>query len=143
MPAQGTGAYIPPCPFQSIIEALNTPPDTQSTSDRVVVTEVENENNPQPSTSKGEPSAQTSDAPPPSTCGKHPGGTDEACGPCGTARRTYDAWTKAKADRIAAANAIAANDRARCHDCDPNGFLVDEEGRPQARCTHPNIRRTA
>lgn len=32
------------------------------------------------------------EAPPPPHCKKHPGGTDEPCRACGTARRAFDAW---------------------------------------------------
>lgn len=73
-------------------------------------------------------------------CSKHPNGTEEACGACGTARRRYD---NAVADlelaaSVAASAALIA--RERCTDCNPAGWLEDDEGNLGGRCEHPNLK---
>jgi hypothetical protein len=37
---------------------------------------------------------QAGSQPPPLFCRRHPNGTDDKCGPCGDARRRYEAWTR-------------------------------------------------
>lgn len=110
-------------------------------SRRVVVTEGDKNPNPQPTTHEGEPSASNADAPPSQFCSKHPTGTEDNCGPCGTARRRYDAWLAAKPERDRRAKAAAAKRQAEiagCPDCQGSHWRDDG-----SRCDHPRIRRTA
>lgn len=88
-----------------------------SAFDRVVVTEVGNV--PQPLTATHDPATATPErqpaayvGPPSMYCSKHPNGTEQPCGPCGTARAAYAAWVKstagAEADRRRAADEAKA-----------------------------------
>ena len=84
--------------------------------------------------------------PPPRFCDQHPGGTDEPCGACGTARRRAEL-----ADRLAAAAAddaaVRARDAARaavadCPLCDDAGWLLGDGGvpvEPVVRCRHRHL----
>jgi hypothetical protein len=82
------------------------------------------------------------DAPPPSpNCAKHPDGTETPCGPCGTARRKYDAWITAAPERKrleATARTSAIN---ACRHCDADGWLLNDVGDASAfKCDHQQRR---
>jgi hypothetical protein len=121
--------------------------DGQSGFDRVVVKQGDQipqplhrnpEGEPQSACPIPEPAATGASAEPPSmTCSKHPAGTEEACGPCGTARKRYAAWAETKLEREVAARKAAAEARAACEFCDDRGMRLDERTRqPIARCDH-------
>jgi hypothetical protein len=126
-------------------QGRDSPSDAVSPSERVGVTEVEEEE-PQPPTPEWEPSATASGMPdqePPTTCSAHPDGTETACGPCGAARRRNHAWhAQRDADQAAARQALAAARRA-CPHCDDNGLIERPDGRGLTRCDHQPEARSA
>lgn len=123
--------------------------DAVSPSERVGVTEVEEEI-PQPltATPEGEPSAAASGMPdddePPPHCARHPDGTADPCGACGTARQRNRAWhAQRDASQAAARRALAAA-RAACSRCNDQGFLEHPVTRDYlGRCDHRPQARTA
>lgn len=121
-------------PIEGHSEGVRTPIERP----RVVVTLGDTDSttpNPQP----GGASA-SEDAEPSPFCPRHPNGTDEKCGDCGTARRRYDLWHKNKPHRDAAkrkhATMLAAV-AAECPICEGTHFVLDEDKRPTTRkCNH-------
>lgn len=120
----------------------DSPSDVQSGFDRVVVNEGDHIPNPQPATLEGAPqpdtaSADASAGPPSMTCSKHPDGTEDACGPCGSARKRYAAWAQSKLERDLEAKRRAVEARAACTACDDRGMRLDPNSRqPLGRCDH-------
>lgn len=111
--------------------------DALSALDRVVVTEGDRRPEPQPSNHEGEPSVDD-DEPPAEFCPKHPTGTTEPCGPCGTAKRMNRAWHDRQA---VAGEAKRAEMRAairNCTACDNNGLVQVDVGKV-ARCNHQPV----
>lgn len=131
----------------ALSDALSdSPSDATSRFDRVVVNQGEyipqpTTLNPETATPEREP---LDDVEPSPFCSKHPDGTEEPCGPCGTANRRHKAWLAAKPAREAAkrkhAAALAAL-AANCPDCEGTHIVLDADKKPTGRkCTH---RRTA
>lgn len=128
----------------------NSPPDMasdrESRFDRVVVKKDDHiaTHNPQPTTREGPqpayPMPDTLDAsaePPSMFCTDHPEGTEEPCGPCGTAKMRYKAWTEAKLAGEVATRAARAEAVRECLWCDESGIRLDvDTGRPLGRCDH-------
>lgn len=124
--------------------ALSKPLPGPIEARRVVVNKGDHRNNPQPTTREGEPEPFDEDVEPLPWCSKHPGGTEDPCGPCGSASRRWRHWHETKPQRDAAARQ-KAQERAQvardCPACDPDGWQLNDQGEPTARrCTH---RRTA
>ena len=69
-------------------------------------------------------------------CPKHPNGTDDDCGRCGTARRRLETWKSQAKDRKAAELAERAALKAACTDCNSDGWVEDMDGAPVRRCNH-------
>lgn len=93
---------------------------------------------------KGEPEPFAADAAPPGEfCKKHPQGIEDACRPCGDARRAHKAWiTHESQASIAELGRIAAA-RIACDFCDDDGHRALPDGR-LTRCTHhPETEATA
>lgn len=124
--------------------ASDTASDTTSRFDRSVV--KEGEYVPpllKPQSGREEPSPLDADDEPSPFCTKHPAGTEQPCGPCGTAKRRNKAWHTAAPER---ARRVAARVRERqaaannCTRCDGT-WITDDDGRPtRDKCNH---RRTA
>lgn len=87
---------------------------------RSVVTEVSTDRTPETALPEREPFG---DAEPPSMfCSKHqPDGTDEPCGPCGTAKLRYTRWMKSATARAAELRRA----REQCSRCHGNVWLED------------------
>jgi hypothetical protein len=116
-------------------QPVGTPEATDSL--RVVVTEGEYESTPQPSTHKREPLPPESDNGPSPFCSKHPTGTENPCGPCGTAKMRAAAWTKAEPERKRRAAADRAQAVADCVSCDADGWLLTDSGDASSlHCDH-------
>lgn len=80
--------------------------------------------------------------PPRSTCAKHPHGTEDACGPCGSARKRRAEWDAAEPERKRRAIAERKAAIKACDACDADGWLINDAGEPSAfQCDHH--RRTA
>jgi len=104
--------------------------------DRVVVTE--GDYNPQPLNPIPEREPfDASDEPLSMFCKQHPTGTEDSCGPCGTAFRRYKAAAATKLEAEVGAKRAAAEARAACPNCNEHGFRLDPKTRqPAGRCTH-------
>lgn len=75
--------------------------------------------------------------PPSEFCPKHPAGTDEDCGPCGTARRRREAWDKAKPERERQERAARQALIDACTGCDQHGMVLDLDTlKPLGKCNH-------
>lgn len=110
-----------------------------STFDRVVVTEGDKGLEPQTANHEGEPPPLDADAsePPSMHCSKHPEGTEEPCGPCGTARQRFNAWHARDAERQAAAVAEARSLRLACQWCGGSNWREDPAtGELTLKCNH-------
>lgn len=84
--------------------------------------------------------AATDAAEPPSMfCPLHPNGTTDPCGPCGTARRIFDAWHAQDALRQQAATETARAARRACHRCNDQGLVEDHAGQIVGRCDHASL----
>lgn len=88
----------------------------------------------------GYPIPDTADAsagPPSMFCSKHPEGTEQPCGPCGTARDRYRLHVAATLEAEAEAKRAAAQARAACPLCDNNGKRLHPDTKlPLGRCNH-------
>ncbi|ROZ88993.1 hypothetical protein [Gordonia sp. OPL2] len=79
-----------------------------------------------------------SNDPPPSTCPRHPDGTDRPCGACADARKARERWEAElvqaeKRAKASQARATAAQRRAEIDDCE----LCDDSGYTNGRvCSH-------
>ena len=101
---------------------------------RVVVTEVVTDHTPHTTNLEREPSADAAAAEPSPFCSKHPTGTEEPCGPCGTANRRHRAWLAAAPERERRAKAAAAKRlaaAAACPDCAGSHWRDDG-----SKCNH-------
>ena len=116
--------------------------DGECRSDRVVVTEGELDTAthipqptiPDPQPTEGEP---FDDVEPFPWCSKHPGGTEEACGPCGTANRRNQVWHKARPERERRQRAARQALIDACPGCDENGMVLDLDTlKPLGKCDH-------
>jgi hypothetical protein len=127
----------------ALSDALSdSPSDATSRFDRVVVNQGEyipqpTTRIPQPATPEGEP---LDDVEPSPFCSKHPDGTEEPCGPCGTANRRHKAWVATKPAREAAkrkhADTLAAL-AAECSACEGTHFVLDADKHPtKLKCDH-------
>lgn len=84
--------------------------------------------------------------PPSQFCENHPAGTRDNCGPCGNARKAFNAWREtqttaehAQAEAAAKRNQRLAELRAACPCCDEHGWQLDADGQPldpAIRCDH-------
>lgn len=110
--------------------------DRQSTSERVGVALGDHISNPQPATPEREPFAADAGEPPSMFCSKHPAGTTDPCGPCGTARRIFDAWHAADAQRAEREKAEAKDRLRNCTRCNAAGWVEDFAGNLIERCDH-------
>lgn len=72
--------------------------------------------------------------PPPTTCPKHPNGTDTPCGGCQTARKANEAWTVAHERRVATERQALRAAIDACAYCEPTGLRETPAG--MTRCTH-------
>jgi hypothetical protein len=120
----------------SVPHGLSVAPQGPVESRRVVVTEGELIPQPLSATPEGEPEPFGDAEPPSMFCTKHPNGTEKPCGPCGTAKMRYAAWSKSSAGREKAAKTAAATAAAGCQLCGGSGWLELEDGRPAAKCRH-------
>lgn len=130
----------------NVPHGLSIPPEGTIDTRRVVVKDVSRSptpnRNPDPAsaTPEGEPSTLGASAAPSMFCSKHPNGTEESCGPCGTARKTYSVHVTDKlAGEIATKQARAAA-IASCSFCDEHGKRLHPESRiPIGRCDHETL----
>lgn len=67
---------------------------------------------------------------PPRFCSQHPDGTEESCGPCGTARRNRKHWESEKADRDRQAREARKRAREDCRHCGGYLYLLGDDGTP-------------
>lgn len=72
--------------------------------------------------------------PPPTTCLKHPHGTNEPCGACQTARKANEAWETRRAAQIADERRTRRAAIDACPHCEPTGLRETPAG--MTRCTH-------
>jgi hypothetical protein len=121
----------------------DTPSGSTSDTPRVVVTEVGKE--PQPTTLNPEPvpstldlgeRAPSADAELSPFCSQHPNGHVGPCRDCGTARVREERQKTTRQQREEEHRKAQSAARAACTACDPNGWLVNAEGKPSGRCNH-------
>lgn len=129
-------------------------PDRQSGFDRVVVTEVGTYPNPQPFNHNPQPATlehgggnrSNGHEPEPSNsphCSQHPNGTEQPCGPCGSARRRHEERKTERQLREEQHRKELADARAACTNCNPAGWIEDDDGQPLRRCNHQPEQRKA
>lgn len=83
------------------------------------------------------PKPSGSAEPPSMNCSKHPDGTEEPCGPCGTAKKRYAKWVADSLDADVKSKAARAAAIRECADCDDVGMRVHPVTKlPLGRCDH-------
>ncbi len=81
-------------------------------------------------------------APPPEPsrhCQRHPAGTTDNCGACGTARKEHEAWKTRNSEHLKVAGDQRRQAIAECPLCDEAGWLLDDDGLPNddgLKCDH-------
>jgi hypothetical protein len=126
--------------------AIDMPSDRQSNptaeaieSRRSVVTLVPTERTPHSGNLEREPPPSISDVEPSPFCARHPKGTEDPCGPCGTAKRRHVEWHKDSSRREDAEKAAAKERLRACAICDETGMVLDAAARPIRKCNHLGI----
>jgi hypothetical protein len=74
--------------------------------------------------------------PPSPHCSKHPEGTEAPCGPCGTARLKFQAWTTTAAEMQNLEKQQRQSAANNCPNRCVNGWIEDEENNPVRKCYH-------
>lgn len=83
------------------------------------------------STQVGEaPPKNQHDETPPEHCPKHPGGTDQPCGPCRRHREAHTAWNRQRETIVDTQRAATARAIRECTDCDDFGWALDDTSQP-------------
>jgi hypothetical protein len=78
----------------------------------------------------------SADAEPSPFCSKHPNGTEEPCGPCGTAKARVKRTLSMREQRVEDQRSRLAQMRKDCPDCDDNGYITDPDGSIRKCVTH-------
>ena len=112
---------------------------------------IDGESSPTPGTSPPEPQPSTNDSPlicfaeeqdndtEPPPCPRHPNGTGDNCGACGTARRNHDAWKRRRLDSLNELKAGIRQQIDACNNCDPYGQIDGEHCSRHLNFKQPDI----